>query len=130
VKIAQEKRTAAARRSVKQAKEMAEQLIDLNSWEQVRDTGDTIAVGTVHADFNESAFVGQAKAALKKALRDDKRHLNEKNVGALRKLQAKADTGTHLRAAKLAMRKEEYKQAVAECVLLEICFLSADLNVA
>ena len=63
MKIAQEKRTAAARRSVKQAKEMAEQLIDLNSWEQVRDTGDTIAVGTVHADFNESAFVGQARPA-------------------------------------------------------------------
>lgn len=36
VKITQEKRTAAAKRSVKQAKEMAEELIYLNSWEEVR----------------------------------------------------------------------------------------------
>ena len=36
VKLVQQKRIAAAKRSVKQAKEMAAKLIDLNSWEEVR----------------------------------------------------------------------------------------------
>lgn len=65
---------------------------------------------------------------LKKAMRDDKTHLRGKNADALRKLQAKVETGAHMRSARLAMRKEEYKQAVVECVLLEILVLPADFG--
>lgn len=57
---------------------------------------------------------------LKRAQRDDSRHLDGQNAKALRQLQAHADTGASLRAAKMAMRMEDYKRAVEECVLYSL----------